>query len=51
MKPTVSLSSSSRRSGNDTRRTSGSSVTNNASDASASDFVSRLKSVVLPALV
>ena len=35
MNPTVSLNSSSRRSGRSTRRTSGSSVTNNAFDASA----------------
>ena len=47
----VSDTSSSRLSGRRTWRTSGSSVTNSAFDASASAFVSTLNSVVLPALV
>ena len=51
MKPTVSDTSSSRPSGRRTCRTSGSSVTKSASEASASACVSRLNSVVLPALV
>ncbi len=51
MKPTVSDTSSSRLSGSRTWRTSGSSVTNSAFDASASARVSTLNSVVLPALV
>jgi hypothetical protein len=51
MNPTVSDTSSSRLSGSRTCRTSGSSVTKSASEATASADVSRLKSVVLPAFV
>ena len=51
MNPTVSDSMIWRASGSLIRRTSGSSVTNSAFDATALAPVSRLNSVVLPAFV
>src|SRR5437016_5591865 len=51
MKPTVSDTRNSRLSGRCTCRTTGSSVTKSASDASASALASTLNSVVLPAFV